>query len=206
MLVDVSPTRMELLKLRRRVAVAVRGHKLLRDKRDELMKEFLRLVRENRELRVEVEKKLVAAFRSFLVARAVMSREALEAAIMAPKQRVFLDVGTTSIMNVRVPRFSLRQEGDILSYGFLDTSAELDTALVSFSEALAMLVRLAEVEKSAELLAEEIERTRRRVNALEYVLIPELQAAVKSIDMKLSEQERSNVARLMRIKEIVRGE
>jgi len=206
MLVDVSPTRMELLKLRKRVAVAQRGHKLLKDKRDELMKEFLKLVRENRELRSEVEQKLVSAFRSFLVARAVMPREALEEAIMAPKQRVFLEVGSASIMNVRVPRFGLRQEGDVLSYGFVDTSAELDTALVAFSEVLALLVRLAEVEKSAELLADEIERTRRRVNALEYILIPELRAAVKSIDMKLSEQERSNVARLMRIKEIVRAQ
>jgi V/A-type H+-transporting ATPase subunit D len=196
---------MELLKLRKRVAVAQRGHKLLKDKRDELMKEFLRLIRENRELRAEVERKLVAAFRSFLVARAVMSTEALEEAIMAPKQRVYLDVETVSIMNVRVPRFSLHQEGDVFSYGFVDTSAELDTALVAFSEALSLLVRLAEVEKSAELLADEIERTRRRVNALEYVLIPELQGAVKSIAMKLSEQERSNVARLMRIKEIVRA-
>src|SRR4030042_96864 len=154
MLVDVSPTRMELLKLRKRVAVARRGHKLLKDKRDELMKEFLRLIRENRELRAEVERRLIAAFRSFLVARAVMPREALEEAIMAPKQRVYLDVETASIMNVRVPRFSLHQQGDVFSYGFVDTSAELDTALVAFSEVLSMLVRLAEVEKSAELLAD----------------------------------------------------
>lgn len=205
MIVDVSPTRMELLKLRKRVAVAIRGHKLLKDKRDELMKEFLRLVRENRALRVEAEAKLVAAFRSFLVARAVMPREALETAIMAPKQRVSLDVASAVIMNVHVPRFTLRQEGDVVSYGFVDTSAELDAALGAFSDVMPVLVRLAEVEKSAELLADEIERTRRRVNALEYVLIPELQAAVKSISMKLSEQERSNIARLMRIKEIVRA-
>jgi V/A-type H+-transporting ATPase subunit D len=205
MIIDVSPTRMELLKLRKRVAVAIRGHKLLKDKRDELMKEFLRLVRENRTLRAEVEEKLVAAFRSFLVARAVMPREALETAIMAPKQRVSMDVAEAVVMNVHVPKFSLRQEGDVISYGFVDTSAELDAALGAFSDVLPMLVRLAEIEKSAELLADEIERTRRRVNALEYVMIPELQAAVKSITMKLSEQERSNTARLMRIKEIVRA-
>jgi V/A-type H+/Na+-transporting ATPase subunit D len=140
------------------------------------------------------------------VARAVMSRELLEEAIMAPKQRVYMEMTTTIVMNVRVPRFSLRQEGEPLSYGFVDTSGELDAALAAFSEVLSLLVRLAEVEKSAELLADEIERTRRRVNALEYVMIPELQAAVKSISMKLSEQERSNVARLMKIKDIVRAE
>lgn len=205
MIIDVSPTRMELLKLRKRVAVAIRGHKLLKDKRDELMKEFLRLVRENRSLRAEVEAKLVAAFRSFLVARAVMPREALETAIMAPKQQVSMDVASAVVMNVHVPRFTLRQEGDVISYGFVDTSAELDAALGAFSDVLPVLVRLAEVEKSAELLADEIERTRRRVNALEYVLIPELQSAVKNISMKLSEQERSSIARLMRIKDIVRA-
>jgi len=206
MIIDVSPTRMELLRLRKRVAVAQRGHKLLKDKRDELMKEFLRLVRENRELRQQVDEKLVAANRSFLVARAVMSRELLEEAIMAPKQRIYMEMDTAVVMNVRVPRFSLRQEGEPLSYGFVDTSGELDSALAAFSEVLSLLVRLAEVEKSAELLADEIERTRRRVNALEYVMIPELQAAVKDISMKLSEQERSTVARLMKIKDIVRAE
>lgn len=206
MIIDVSPTRMELLRLRKRVAVAQRGHKLLKDKRDELMKEFLRLVRENRELRQQVDEKLVAANRSFLVARAVMSRELLEEAIMAPKQRIYMEMDTAVVMNVRVPRFSLHQEGEPLSYGFVDTSGELDSALAAFSEVLSLLVRLAEVEKSAELLADEIERTRRRVNALEYVMIPELQAAVKDISMKLSEQERSTVARLMKIKDIVRAE
>lgn len=205
MIIDVSPTRMELLKLRKRVEVARRGHKLLKDKRDQLMKEFLVLVREDRELRTQVEERLLAANRSFLVARAVMSREALEEAIMAPKQRVYMEMDTSVIMNVRVPRFSMRQEGDPLSYGFVDTSGELDAALAAFSEVLAMLIRLAQIEKSAELLADEIERTRRRVNALEYVLIPELQTAAKDISMKLSEQERSTVARLMRIKEIVRA-
>lgn len=206
MIIDVSPTRMELLKLRKRVEVATRGHKLLKDKRDQLMKEFLVLVREDRELRTQVEERLVAANRSFLVARAVMSREALEEAIMAPKQRVYMEMDTSVVMNVRVPRFAMRQEGDPLSYGFVDTSGELDSALGAFSEVLAMLIRLAQIEKSAELLADEIERTRRRVNALEYVLIPELQAAAKDISMKLSEQERSTVARLMKIKEIVRAE
>jgi V/A-type H+-transporting ATPase subunit D len=206
MIIDVSPTRMELLKLRKRVEVATRGHKLLKDKRDQLMKEFLVLVREDRELRTQVEERLVAANRSFLVARAVMSREALEEAIMAPKQRVYMEMDTAVVMNVRVPRFAMRQEGDPLSYGFVDTSGELDAALGAFSEVLAMLIRLAQIEKSAELLADEIERTRRRVNALEYVLIPELRAAAKDISMKLSEQERSTVARLMKIKEIVRAE
>lgn len=206
MIIDVSPTRMELLKLRKRVEVARRGHKLLKDKRDQLMKEFLVLVREDRELREQVEQRLIAANRSFLVARAVMSREALEEAIMAPKQRIYMEMDTSLIMNVHVPHFSMRQEGDPLSYGFVDTSAELDAALAAFSEVLAMLIRLAQIEKSAELLADEIERTRRRVNALEYVLIPELQAAAKDISMKLSEQERSTVARLMKIKEIVRAE
>ncbi len=205
MIIDVSPTR-KTARLASRSAVAARGHKLLKDKRDQLMTEFLALVREDRELRTLVEDKLVAANRSFLVARAVMPREVLEEAIMAPKQRVYMEMDTSVVMNVRVPHFSLRQEGDPLSYGFVDTSGELDAALGAFSEVLALLVRLAEIEKSAELLADEIERTRRRVNALEYVLIPELQAAAKDISMKLSEQERSNVARLMKIKDIVRAE
>jgi V/A-type H+-transporting ATPase subunit D len=206
--IKVNATRMELLKLKNRVRMAKRGHKLLKDKRDELMKAFLGLVRENKRVRQQVETLLGAAYRSFLVARAVMSREALEEALMGPKGKLAVGAGSRQIMNVVVPVFEAEagRPGDVYAYGLATTSAELDTALGAFAEVLPHMVRLAQLERSVELLSEEIEKTRRRVNALEYVLIPELEAAVKSIAMRLGEMERSNATRLMKIKDIVRAE
>ncbi|HAI21462.1 MAG TPA: V-type ATP synthase subunit D [Clostridiales bacterium UBA8153] len=205
--IRVNATRMELLKLRGRVRMAKRGHKLLKDKRDELMKVFLSVVREVRTVRDQVEILLAAAYRSFLVARAVMSRETMEEALMSPTPPLELQTGWRPIMNVAVPEFTIdvRDPSGVYAYGLATTSPELDSALGAFAEVLPQLVRLAQLERTVELLSDEIARTRRRVNALEYVLIPELQDAVKSIAMRLGEMERSNTTRLMKIKDIVRA-
>lgn len=203
MILDVNATRMELLKLKRRLGIARRGHKLLKDKQDELMRQFLEMIDEIRGLRSNVERKLMSAFSSFLMARAVMDRENLEAAIMFPKQDLSLFVDTEPVMNLRVPKFQLSSEGEVYSYGFLDTSSELDSSLKFFSELLPEMINLAETERTVQLLAEEIEKTRRRVNALEYVLIPDLEDTIKYITMRLEEMERSNLTRLMKVKEMV---
>ncbi len=203
--IRVNPTRMELLRLKKRVRVAKRGHKLLKDKRDELMKSFMSLLRNVKRLRLTVEQQLRLGYQSFLIARAVMTPEMLDEAIMFPKQRIELEVAQKRMMSVTAPVFRLRQEGDVYAYGMAGTSGELDMALGIFAELLPTLIELAGVERALELLAEEIERTRRRVNALEYVLIPTLEATVKSISMKLSEQERGAISRLMKIKDAVRA-
>ncbi|MBS3985985.1 MAG: V-type ATP synthase subunit D [Selenomonadales bacterium] len=196
---------MELLRLKKRVRVAKRGHKLLKDKRDELMKSFMSLLRDVKRLRLTVEQKLRLGYQSFLIARAVMTPEILDEAIMFPKQHVELSVTEKRMMSVTAPVFGLRQEGDVYAYGMAGTSGELDMALGVFAELLPTLIELAGIERALELLAEEIERTRRRVNALEYVLIPTLEETVKSISMKLSEQERGAISRLMKIKDVVRA-
>ena len=205
MLLKVNATRMELLRLKKRLVLARRGHKLLKDKEDELMRQFLDLVNKNRALRERLETQLIAAFKKFLMARAVMDKESMEEAIMFPKQKLELSVSTASIMNLRVPRFELKSEGTVHSYGFVNTSAELDSALQVYSDLLPEMVKLAEAESSVQLLADEIEKTRRRVNALEYVLIPNLEETIRYITMRLNEMERSNLTRLMKIKEIVQG-
>ncbi|NPV54422.1 MAG: V-type ATP synthase subunit D [Firmicutes bacterium] len=207
--VRVSPTRMHLLRTRRRLAMAVRGHKLLKDKRDELMKKFLALVRRNKELREEVEGKLGKAFKSFLMARAVMPPEVIEEAIMYPKRTLEFDATSVNVLSVKVPKFSWAergeaQESEIYPYGLAATASELDFAIGSLAGVLPRMVELAEVEKSVELLSAEIEKTRRRVNALEYVLIPQLEETARYITMKLDEMERGNLTRLMKVKEIVR--
>ncbi|MFQ5796456.1 MAG: V-type ATP synthase subunit D [Candidatus Bipolaricaulia bacterium] len=203
----VNATRMELLKQRKRLRMAVRGHKLLKDKRDELMRRFLELVEETRGVREQVEERLIRGFQSFLVARAEMSREFMEESLMTGAgEDGRLTVEADMVMNVRVPHFNLHNGRDIHSYGFASTSAELDRALSILDEVLPDLIRLASIEKSLELLAGEIERTRRRVNALEHIFIPQLQANIKQIEMALDEMERSTHASLMRIKEIIRGE
>jgi V/A-type H+-transporting ATPase subunit D len=205
--IRVNPTRMELLRLKKRLKVAVRGHKLLKDKFDELMKSFMKLVEENRRLRQAVESELTAATQGFMMARAIMSGEALEAAIALPKVRAAITATTLNMMSIETPVFELLETdvvGGIYPYGFAQTSAELDQAIRKLSASLNSLIKLAQVEKTVELLAAEIERTRRRVNALEYVLIPQLTATIKFIAMKLDENERSNLTRLMKIKDIVR--
>lgn len=206
-LMRVNPTRMELTRLKKRLAVARRGHKLLKDKRDELMKQFLELVSKNKELREKVEEKLMTVHKNFLIARAVMSSESLEAALMFPKQSVSLEVSTKNVMSVDVPvleyKTSSSDDTDIYPYGFAATSAELDGAIGTLSEVLPDILELAQIEKSAQLLAEEIEKTRRRVNALEYVMIPQLTETIKYITMKLDENERGNLTRLMKVKDMM---
>lgn len=203
--IRVNPTRMELSRLKKRLVVAVRGHKLLKDKLDELMKSFFDLVEENRRLRQKVEEDLARANGGFAMARAVMSREVLEAAIRTSRGQTILHAKTKSNMNVEVPIFDLELEkAKGFGFGLTETSGELDEAIGLLAETFASLVQLAQVEKTVELMAAEIERTRRRVNALEYVLIPQLKDKAKFITMKLDENERGNLTRLMKVKEMVR--
>lgn len=208
--VRVNATRMELLKQKRRLAMAQRGHRLLKDKRDELMQQFMGLVEGARGLRERVEEALVRGLQSFLLARAEMPREVLYEALMtggvaADGRAGILSVKLDSVMNVEVPRFALQDSRDPYGYGLATTSAELDRALTAFAGVLPELIKLAEIEKAMELLAEEIEKTRRRVNALEQILIPQLEGNIKFIYMALDEMERSSRAQLLRIKEIIRG-
>ncbi len=203
----INPTRQELNRLKNRLRTSVRGHKLLKDKRDELMKQFMDVVRENRALRKRVEEGLMRAHGAFTVAAALMSPEMLEQSLLYPKQSVELDMTFQNIMSVDVPQYQFRTSsqdpGEVYPYGFAQTSGELDDAVDALSRVLSDMLRLAEVEKTSQLLAEEIEKTRRRVNALEYVKIPEMQANIKYITMKLDENERSNTIRLMKVKDMI---
>ena len=205
--ITVSPTRMELTRLKGKLKTAQRGHKLLKDKRDELMKQFLEIVRRNRELRARVEEGLERANAAFTVAAALMSPEMLEQALLYPKQSVELDMKFKNVMSVDVPvyEFHTRNEdpSEIYPYGFAQTSGELDDALEALSAVFHDMLELAEVEKTMQLLAEDIEKTRRRVNALEYVMIPDFQQKIRYISMKLDENERGNITRLMKVKDMV---
>ena len=205
--ITVNPTRMELTRLKGKLRTAQRGHKLLKDKRDELMKQFLDTVREVRALRSEVEEELMRVHGSFTVASALMSAEAMEQALLYPKQSVELTMTTQNIMSVNVPvyhfRTQTRSHSDIYPYGFGFTSGELDTAVGSLGDVLQELLELAQLEKSAELMSDEIEKTRRRVNALEYVMIPNFEESIRYISMKLEENESSTKVRLMKVKDMV---
>lgn len=207
---NVNPTRMMLTQLKRRLATATRGHKLLKDKRDELMKNFLELARENGRLRKEVERELGAVYANFSVAAAIISNEAMEEALMIPKQGVELQVSRRNIMSVDVPEFSFKTKAenpaDIFPYGFARTSGELDNAIVALSDLFPKLLELAAKEKQVQLLAAELEKTRRRVNALEYVMIPRLQVTIRYITMKLDENERGSQTRLMKVKDMMLAE
>ncbi|MGE5630236.1 MAG: V-type ATP synthase subunit D [Caulobacteraceae bacterium] len=210
-IMNVNPTRMELTRLKGRLKTAQRGHKLLKDKQDELMKKFIDLVKRNKELREMVEGELTQSFKNFLIARAVMSSEMLEEAIMYPTQKVSLEMSTKNIMSVNSPIFNLVKEDNkeassVFPYGFVTTSGELDGAILSLQEVVDKLIELAQVEKTCQLMASEIEKTRRRVNALEYVMIPQLIETVKYITMKLDENERGNRVRLMKVKDMVEGQ
>lgn len=205
MRLNVSPTRMELLRLKKRILLAQRGHRLLKDKQDELIRQFMPLVREVIGLRKEVEEGLKKAFQSLVIARMLMLPEFVEEALMWPGEKITLEVSYKYIVGVKVPEYEIKKEGDIYNYGLATTSSELDIALKAYSDLLPSLVKLAFLEKTLELLAAEIERTRRRVNALEYIFIPNLEETIKYITMKLSEMERADLTRLMRIKEIVRA-
>lgn len=205
MRLEVSATRMELLKLKKRLGLADRGHKLLKRKQDELMRQFLERVEQIGDLRRRIEEGLAAAHKGFLMARSVMDRESMEESIMFPNQRLSLNVSTVPVMNLRLPKFDVKSQGNVYSYGLSNTSAELDSALGAYSELLPEMLKLSEIERGVELLANEIETTRRRVNALEYILIPNLEETIKYITMRLEEIERSNLSRLMKVKEIIRS-
>ncbi|AIY84643.1 V-type ATP synthase subunit D [Clostridium baratii] len=205
---NVNPTRMELTKLKKRLTTATRGHKLLKDKQDELMRQFINLVKYNNSLRKDVENELQGSLKDFVMARAVMSSEFLEEAIAYPKESISVEVGNKNIMSVNVPVMNFKRqlegdEGSIFPYGFANTSSELDGAITKLYGILPKLLELAEVEKSCQLMADEIEKTRRRVNALEYMTIPQLQETIKYIRMKLDENERSALTRLMKVKSMI---
>lgn len=204
---QVIPTRMELSKTKAKLAMALRGHKLLKDKRDELMRQYFDLVRENMALRRKVEEGIRQANVNFVIARAGMDAETLNTALMAPKQSVSLDISTRNAMGVEIPVFKAKTRtadaNDIYSYGFAFTSGDLDGAVKSLADVFPDMLKLAEIEKSCRLIAAEIEKTRRRVNALEHVTIPDAQATIKYITMKLDENERSTQIRLMKVKDMM---
>lgn len=202
---DVKPTRMELKRTKARLKTATRGHKLLKDKRDELMRQFLLVVRENKALRERVEKGLKEAMGSMARASALMSPEVLEQSLLCPKQGVEVELTLRNIMSVNIPEYSFRTRTDaaedIYPYGYAQTSGELDESLDRLSEVFKDMLALAQAEKSMQLMAAEIERTRRRVNALEYVMIPQMEETIRFITMKLEENERSTTTRLMKVKD-----
>ena len=202
-LLRVNPTRMEYNKIKKRLRSSQRGHKLLKDKRDDLVKKFMALAAQNKEMRQIVEEKMAAVYEGFLIAEALMSPAALEEALMLPKRSVSVTAGTQNLMGVEVPVFSfdVEGEGDITPYGYYGTSGELDGSVEALNEVLPYLLELSQIEKSVQLLAREIEKTRRTVNALEYVRIPNLQQTGKYIRMKLDENERGNITRLMKVKD-----
>lgn len=204
---QVTPTHMELTRLKGKLSTAKRGHKLLKDKRDELIRQFMELVRENMALRKEVEKGIEKANQNFVVARATMSEQALHTALMMSRQKVFLSVDTRNIMSVDVPVLSAEyrsaDKNDMYSYGLAFTSGDLDSAVTSLADVLPLMMKLAEQEKACQLLADEIEKTRRRVNALEHVVIPDTEETIHYITMKLDENERSSQIRLLKVKDMV---
>ncbi len=198
---------MELSKLKKKLASARRGHKLLKDKRDELMRQFMILIKENRQLRTEVEQAINEANRYMAVAGSVMQKEVLETALMLPKQEVELEVSEKNVMSVYIPEFKTKfrtdDTNDIFSYGMAFTSIDLDGAVSALSAVFPKMIRLAEIEKACQLMADEIEKTRRRVNALEHIMIPDYEETIKFITMKLSENERSTTTSLMKVKDMV---
>ena len=206
MAIQVKPTRMELTRLKKRLTTAKRGHKLLKDKRDEMVRQFIGLVRENQRLRKQVERELSQALRTFAFWRAVLEPEALEEAVLYPARSVVLETGRRNIMSVETPTIRVVESSlteTVLSYGLAETSAQLDGAISTMAEVLPKMVQLAEIEKTCDLLADEIEKTRRRVNALEYVMIPETEKNIRYITMKLEENERGARTRLMKVKDML---
>ena len=203
---NYTPTRMVLNQLKGRLTTARRGHKLLKDKRDELMRQFMDIVKQNKELRKKVEEGLTEAFASLSAASAVMSPQMLQQALLYPRRTVDLDLTYKNVMSVNVPQYSFATSGggeDIIPYAFAQTSGDLDDALGKLSAVFEDMLQLAEVEKTMQLMAEEIESTRRRVNALEYSTIPDLETNIHYITMKLEENENSTKVRLIKVKEMV---
>ena len=204
---NVNPTRMELTNLKRKLATARRGHKLLKDKRDELMRRFMEMVRENKELRRKVEAQIHDANAHMAVARSVMGDQAIEAALMMPMQEMNIEITDRNVMSVLIPHyessFKTADDADIFPYGFAFTSTDLDDTVKEISGIMPDLLRLAETEKSCQLMAAEIEKTRRRVNALEHVMIPQYEETIRYISMKLEENERGATTRIMKVKDMM---
>lgn len=205
---NVNATRMELSNLKKRLEIADRGHKLLKDKQDELMRQFILLIHKNRELRLDIEKELEQSFKSFALASSLISEQELEAALSMPKEEISLKMDQKNVMSVLVPvlQFTRKLKDDpssIYPYGYLQTTAELDDAMKGLYNMISKLLKLAEVEKTCQLMADEIEKTRRRVNALEYKTIPELEETIYYIEMKLDENERSTITRLIKVKDLI---
>lgn len=204
---NVNPTRMELTKLKKRLSTARKGHKLLKDKRDELMRRFLELVRENRALRKKVEQGILSANKNLVLARAAMPEQMAQTAFLCPRQGVSIDISQQNVMSVEIPVFDMHMRSsdpaDIYTYGMAFTPFELDDAVFELAQILPDMLLLAEKEKAAQMLAAEIEKTRRRVNALEHVFMPQYIATIRMITMKLDEAERSNTARLMKVKDMM---
>ncbi len=205
MLANVNATRMQLLYLRKRVALARRGHRLLSEKRDEISRQLIRIARQIRPLRKKVEAQLLETCRRFMLARATMEPEDIKAALEVPTKKFSLAIELASVMNVKVPHLTKEMEGEIICYGYATTSGELDVALLALERAFDSLIELAEKEKQARLLATELQMTRRRVNVLEHVVIPELDETIRFIYDKLAEAERDNTSRLMKITDIIRA-
>ena len=205
MLANVNATRMELLRLRKRVALANRGHRLLSEKRDEISRQLIQIARDIQPLRKRVEEELLETCRRFMLARATMEPEDTKAALEVPTKKFNLAISFANIMNVRVPHLAKEMEGEIICYGFATTSGEMDVALLALERAFDSLIELAEKEKQARLLAVELQMTRRRVNVLEHVVIPELHETIKFIFSKLADAERDNISRLMKITDIIRA-
>lgn len=202
-LLNVSPTRMVLLDLKKRVITAGRGHKLLKDKQDGLMQRFMAIIRDVRTLRKEVEKQLATAFKHQMYASAMLPPQFTQSALNFQVAKITLEVRTRNVMSVKIPEFDFKREGDIRTFGVVQTSLELDTAIESFDTSFELLIRLACLEKAAEALAQEIETTRRRVNALEHKIIPDLKDTVKFISSKLGENERTARVSTMVVKEMI---
>lgn len=205
-ILSVNPTRMELANLKDRLELSSRGHKLLKDKRDELMRQFISKIRENNRLRNEVEEKLEKGMQSFSMAKSLLHENFLEEIMAVPSQNVELNVDQKNVMSVRVPQMNFNydesQENNELSYGYLNSNSELDETFEQYIEVMPKMLELAELEKTCQLMADEIEKTRRRVNALEYRTIPNLEDTIQFIQMKLDESERAETTRLMKVKDM----
>ncbi len=206
MILTVNPNRMELLKLKRRLELAIRGYKLLKDKRDALIQIFVKLVQENREARETFDKKMRECMNEFLLATLYMGENDQNSIFLFPQRKTTVTAEYQNIMSVKVPRFRVKEEGKLYTYGMIKASPELDNSLKKYHEIVPLMVKMAELDKAIILLTEEIEKTRRRVNALEYVMIPNLKDTIKFITMKLDEMARSANSAIMRIKEMIRGE
>ncbi|MGI6392800.1 MAG: V-type ATP synthase subunit D [Candidatus Izemoplasmatales bacterium] len=200
----INPTRMELYRLKKRLAVAKRGHKLLKDKQDEMIRRFMELIKENRSLRLDVEKALAKIMAQFDSAKLQLSRAGLLEALMVPSRELTLETGSDLIMNIKTPTLSYQESTSIdLTYSFAFTPSDLDGAVIGLSGILHRLIDLSVIEKTCEMLAREIEKTRRRVNAIEFIMIPDIEDTIKRITNKLEDNERGNITRLMKSKEII---